>query len=194
MVALVRHGSESKLATGATAVCGNALDQSTFQDHIYPAQTFIQLVGVPHPSPAKAEQFKSVDLLSVRASVKAAVAADIQHFVYVSVAHPAPVMKSYIAVRSEGEALIRSAGLNATILRPWYVLGPGHQWPALLLPIYWILEQLPPTRESARRLGLVSIGHMLNALINAVEDSPKGVVIREVPDIRQSSTPKLLAA
>ena len=47
-------------------------------------------------------------------------------------------------MRSEGEALIRAAGLNATILRPWYVLGPGHRWPVVLIPAYWLAERLPP--------------------------------------------------
>jgi hypothetical protein len=40
--------------------------------------------------------------------------------------------------------------MNATILRPWYVLGPGHQWPYLLLPMYKLMELLPSTREGAR--------------------------------------------
>jgi uncharacterized protein YbjT (DUF2867 family) len=63
----------------------------------------------------------------MRASVSAASKAGIQHFIYVSVAHPAPVMKAYIAARSEAESLLKQSGLNSTILRPWYVLGPGHR-------------------------------------------------------------------
>ena len=45
-------------------------------------------------------------------------------------------MKAYIEVRKECEAEIQDAGLTATILRPWYVLGPGHRWPVLLKPMY----------------------------------------------------------
>jgi hypothetical protein len=62
--------------------------------------------------------------------LKAAVANRVQHFVYVSVAHPAPVMKAYVEVRMQCE----ESGLNTTILRPWYV--PGHDWPYLLKPGY----------------------------------------------------------
>ena len=94
-----------------------------------PATTFVQLVGVSHPSPAKAAEFRSIDLVAGSEAIAAAVFAGIQHLIYVSVAHPAPMMKAYIAVRAECEALIRESGLNATILRPWYVLGPGHRWP-----------------------------------------------------------------
>jgi uncharacterized protein YbjT (DUF2867 family) len=36
-------------------------------------------------------------------------------------------MKAYIEVHAECEALVRQSGMNATILRPWYILGPGHR-------------------------------------------------------------------
>jgi uncharacterized protein YbjT (DUF2867 family) len=184
--ALVRKGSESKLPAACEPIFGNALDRSSFVSQIAPAETFIQLVGVPHPSPSKAEQFRAIDLVSVRESVAAAVEARIAHFIYVSVAHPAPAMKAYIEVRAEGERLLRASGLNATILRPWYVLGPGHRWPYVLLPMYWLLERLPATRESAKRLGLITLNQMLAALVHAVENPCSGICIREVSDIRRS--------
>jgi uncharacterized protein YbjT (DUF2867 family) len=89
----------------------------------------------------------------VKVAIEAARLAGVRHFIYLSVAQPAPMMKAFLAVRSEGETLIRASGIPATFLRPWYVLGPGHRWPYLLLPFYWICERLPPTRDSARRLG-----------------------------------------
>jgi uncharacterized protein YbjT (DUF2867 family) len=122
--------------------------------------------------------------------VAAAVKSRIEHFVYVSVAQPAALMKEYIAVRAEGEALLRSIGLNATIVRPWYVLGPGHRWPAVLLPVYWVLERLPGTRNSARRLGLITLDQMLEALVNAVENPVRGIRIVEVPEIRSGVKPR----
>ena len=152
--ALVRAGSEKKLPAGCIPVFGNALDGESYARQIAPADTFVHLVGVAHPSPAKAAEFRQVDLPSGLGAIAAAKSAGIQHFVYLSVAHPAPMMHAYIAMRSECEAAIESAGLNATILRPWYVLGPGHWWPYPLIPMYKIAELLPATREGARRLGL----------------------------------------
>lgn len=184
---LVRPGSESKLPSGCVPIVGNALDKGSFAAHVPPADTFVQLVGVPHPSPAKAAQFVSVDLASVRASAEAATEAGVAHFVYVSVAQPAPAMKAYVAVRARGESLIREKGLNATFLRPWYVLGPGHRWPYLLLPGYWLFERLPATREAARRIGLVTRAQMTAALVAAVESLPSGIRVVEVPEIRRST-------
>ncbi|MGC2196798.1 MAG: NAD(P)H-binding protein [Terriglobales bacterium] len=175
VTALVRPQSQGRLPSGCFAVTGDALDATTYQDRVSPATTFVQLVGVSHPSPAKAAEFRSIDLVAGREAVAAAVSAGIRHFIYVSVARPAPMMKAYLAVRAECEVSIRESGLHATILRPWYVLDPGHRWPYALVPAYWVLERLPSTREGARRLGLVTLEQMLQALTGAVEDPSRGV-------------------
>ena len=182
--ALVRPGSESKLPRGITPVRGDALDEASFAAHVPPADTFIHLIGVPHPSPAKADLFRTIDLASARAAVAAAGAAHVRHFVYVSVAHPAPVMKAYWKTRLEAEKLIAHSGLNATILRPWYVLGPGHRWPVVLLPLYWIALLVPMTRNGARRLGLVTLEQMIASLTYAVEHPIEGMRTVGVRKIR----------
>ena len=184
--ALARQGSQKKLPAGCTAVVGNALDGSSYAAQIAPADTFVQLVGVAHPSPAKAAQFRAIDLPAGLGAVAAAKSAGIRHFIYLSVAHPAPMMHAYIAVRAECEAAIEQAGLNATILRPWYVLGPGHWWPYLLVPMYKVAELLPATREGARRLGLVTLEQMTSALTVAVENPVEGRRVVTVPEIRAS--------
>ncbi len=185
--ALVRSTSQDRLPTGCTRVIGNALERRTFADQIPPSDTLVQLVGTPSPSPTKAREFREVDLVSAGESVAAAQEAGVRHFVYVSVAQPAPVMKAYIQVRAQAESLIHNSGLDATILRPWYVLGPGHRWPYVLVPIYWLVERLPGARASARRLGLVTLNQMVRALIDAVEAPANGVRIMTVPDIRSAA-------
>jgi hypothetical protein len=65
------------------------------------------------------------------------------------------------------------------------VLGPGHRWPYALVPLYWVAERLPSTRENARRLGLVTIAQMVGALVRAVENPTAGVRVVEVPGIRE---------
>ena len=187
--ALVRPQSQGKLPAGCDVVTGNALDALSYRDQIRPASTFVQLVGVAHPSPAKAAEFRNIDLVAGREAVAAAVHAGIQHFVYVSVAQPAPMMKAYLAVRAECEEAIRRSGLPATILRPWYVLGPGHRWPYVLIPAYWLLEKLPATRDGARRLGVVTLEQTLRSLTNAIAAPRPNVRVLGVPEIRQGILP-----
>jgi uncharacterized protein YbjT (DUF2867 family) len=185
--ALVRSGSERKLPAGVTGVVGDPLKIDSYTEHVRGSDTFIHLIGVPHPSPAKGKQFRKIDLVSIEVAIEAAREAGIRHFIYLSVAHPAPVMKEFIEVRSAGEQLIRESGIPATFVRPWYVLGPGHFWPYAILPVYWILERLPKTKESAERLGLVTIDQMLSALVWSVENLPSEVQIVDVPRIRELS-------
>ena len=187
---LTRPQSAGRVPAGAAAVVGDPLDPASFTAALTPRDTLVHLVGTPHPSPAKAAEFRRVDRPSIEASVSAAREVGIAHLIYVSVAQPAPVMKAYIEVRAAGEAAIARARLTATILRPWYVLGPGRWWPVVLLPLYAVMGLLPGTREGARRLGLVTIGQMIDALVSAVEDPPASGTRRvmTVPDIRRAHT------
>jgi uncharacterized protein YbjT (DUF2867 family) len=183
---LARAGSERKVHPGALTVAGDALDAATFLRAAAEADTFVHLTGVAHPAPWKEQQFRAVDFASLRASALAAESVGAAHFVYVSVAHPAPVMRAYIQVRSECEEILRATRIPATILRPWYVLGPGHRWPVALRPVYALLEMFPSTRAGARRLGLVTREHMVSALVHAVEHPPaEGMRVWEVPAIRE---------
>jgi len=169
---LARKESVTRVPAGATAVIGDALVDESVASSLRTGDTLIHLVGTPHPTPSKADQFEKVDLISIRASVNAARRVGIEHLVYVSVAHPAPIMQAYLWVRTLGETMIREAGITATILRPWYVLGPGRQWPKLILPLYKLAESFPGTRSTAERLGLVTIEQFMTAMISAAENPP----------------------
>jgi uncharacterized protein YbjT (DUF2867 family) len=200
--ALVRPKSKGVMPpAGCEVVSGDPLDASTYRHLVRPADTFVHLVGVAHPSPSKAEEFRAIDLVAAREAITLSAELNLDHFVYLSVAHPAPVMKAYVSVRTEGEAMILERRLNATILRPWYVLGPRHQWPYLLLPVYKVMELLPFTRQGAQRLGLVTLEEMVLALVQAVEKPPQisdaksagntgpphpQIRIMEVPEIRSA--------
>jgi nucleoside-diphosphate-sugar epimerase len=148
---------------GATAVVGNALDATTFASAVTADDTIVHLVGTPHPSPKKAAEFQRVDLPSILASVDVARRMGAAHLVYVSVAHPAPVMDAYIAVRSAGEHAIADAGLTA------------------------IARLVPSKRETAERLGLVTIRQMIDTLVRAIENPPPrgNVRIVDVPRIKK---------
>src|SRR5262245_37537175 len=104
--ALARPGAEPRLPPGCTPVTGDALNRTSYQAQVPRGATFVHLIGTSHPSPAKAPLFRSVDLASVHEAVAAATTAGVSHFVYVSVAHPAPIMRAYIEARIEAEAVI----------------------------------------------------------------------------------------
>lgn len=182
--ALVRPGSEARAAKGCEIVHGDALLADSYAAQVGSADTFVHLVGVAHPSPSKAQEFRKVDLVSAREAVKAAKQAGIRHFVYLSVARPAPMMKEYQAVRAEGEKMVLETRIAATFVRLWYVLGPGRRWPLALQPFYAMARAFPATRDGAIRLGLVTLEQMTQTLASAVENPPEQLQIFEPPQIK----------
>jgi uncharacterized protein YbjT (DUF2867 family) len=185
---LIRTGSTANLPAACEVVSGDPRDANSYRQLIRPADTFIHLFGVSHPFSAKAGEFHAIDLASARGAVDACSEMGVRHLIYISIAHPCPiaVMKDHIAVRTQCELIIRQRRLNSTILRPWYVLGPGRRWPYALLPFYKLCEWLPFTRAAALRLGLVTLDQLLLALVEAVESPVQGTVIAEVPKIRSA--------
>ena len=186
--ALVRPGGAARTVPGVVAVELDPFDHAQLAAALRAGDTVVHLIGTPHPNPSKAAEFERVDLASARVCAAAAAESGIAHFVYVSVAQPAPVMQAYVDSRRAAEAAICAARLTATFVRPWYVLGPGHRWPYLLLPGYALARLIPWTRDTARRLGLITLAQMTRALVRAVENPPVNGAARvvEVPEIRAS--------
>lgn len=169
---LTRAQSAERVPAGATPVIGDALDENSVAAALRAGDTVVHLVGTRHPTPSQADQFEKVDLVSIRATVRAAKSSTIGHLVYVSVAQPAPVNPSYLWIRTLGETMIREAGLTATILRPWRILGPGRRWPKAMKPLYKLAEIFPATRATAQRLASVTLDQFISALIIQVENPP----------------------
>ena len=83
------------------------------------------------------------------------------------------------------ESLLLESGVPYTIIRPWYVLGPGHRWAYALYPMYWIAGAIPSMREGARRLGMVTLGQMIATLTWAVETADGESRTIEAADIKR---------
>jgi uncharacterized protein YbjT (DUF2867 family) len=186
VMVLVRKGSEKKLPTGVEAIIADPFSPETFAPTIPKGCIFVQLLGVPHPGPKKKDLFRAIDLASAIASASAAAQAGVFHFVYISVAQTqTKIMKDYQECRAEAESFIRTTGMSATFIRPWYVVGPGHYWPLFFLPLFKILEWIPATSQKAKALRLVSIHQMLRSLEFAIEHPAHGVRIIEIDGIRK---------
>src|SRR4051794_32763136 len=92
VTAVAREGSERKLPSRCEVIVADVLDRKTWEHHLRRFHTVVHLVGVAHPSPSKALEFIDIDLRSAREAIEAARKTQVEHFVYVSVAHPAPAM------------------------------------------------------------------------------------------------------
>ena len=184
--ALARKGSEHKLPPGCEVVIGDALDASSYTNAPHNTDVFIHLIGVPHPSPAKKAAFETIDLASVQQAAAVIRNNRLPHVIYLSVSqYPGRVMQEYRVIRASCESLLQTTGARCSFIRPWYVLGPGHWWPVLLMPLYELARLMPATREQSRQQGLVTIKQMIRTLYFAINHPPEnGVRIYNVPDIK----------
>jgi nucleoside-diphosphate-sugar epimerase len=69
VASVARPSSATKVPTGCRVILGDALDSRSYLDHVPPGSTFVHLVGVPHPAPWKAAEFRSIDLVSLEQSL-----------------------------------------------------------------------------------------------------------------------------
>ena len=184
VIALVREQSRANLPRACTPVTGDALNGDSYRKSAEGADTFVHLVGVSHPSPAKAKQFREIDLQAGLEAIRVARDVGVNHFVYVSVAQPAPVMHTYQAVRAECEQAIASSGIAATVLARgtfWDLGIDGHT--ACSRSIKWRSWFHRPAKVRLR-LGLLTIRQMVRALVHAVDQPSEGVRVLDVPGIR----------
>lgn len=186
IIALCRPGSENKIAMGCNIVYGNALDAVSFCEYVRGCDTLVHLVGVAHPSPAKKEEFINIDLKSFQQSVIVAKQNNVKKIVYLSVAaFPTNIMKDYQLARAKGEALLIENKIPGIVVRPWYVIGPGHWWPLFLKPFYFLARFSGKYREAAKKLDTVTIGQMLNTLAHAISLDTDRIRYYEVEDIKR---------
>ncbi len=186
--ALARPGSESKVISGCRMVSADPFNASQWQTACEGVAALVHLIGVHHPSPLKNRQFQSVDGGAFDAALSAASATGIPHFVFVSVAQPLPIMRTYQRVRAQAESKLRASGLAATVLRPAYVLGPGRRWPLLVQPVQALMRLCPWTRDLAIRSTFIDVAVFARALTLAVETPPHDFRVWEAPQIMASGS------
>jgi uncharacterized protein YbjT (DUF2867 family) len=182
--ALARKNSLNKLPDECQKIEGDALNHKSYVNKIPDECTFVHLIGVAHPSPAKKKQFYEIDLVSIEEAVKAAKEKNVEHFIYLSVAHPAPVMKDFINVRMKGEQLLIESKIKSSFIRPWYVIGPGHYWPYIIMPVFWIFKFLPFTKQTTQRLDFVTLPQMLKCILFSVKNIPQLTTAYNVQQIK----------
>lgn len=192
VTALVRKGSENKLPKGVRAIIADPFDAATFEQWIPKGATFIQLLGVAHPSPRKKEAFQEIDLRSAVTSADAAAAAGVLHFIYLSVSMvDSTLMEDYQQARRQGEAYLLTKGFPCTFVRPWYVLGPTRFWPVLLLPVYVIAKLNAAWRKKTGGMALVTIGQLTETFFRAIESPPHRQRVFEISHIKRGNLPAI---
>jgi hypothetical protein len=146
-------------------------------DEVPPADTFVQLVGTAASGAAQGRRVRARRPPSGLAAVNASVQASVRHLVYVSVAHPAPVMQAYDRRRARGGERIakrlRDVVARRDDLRPVVRARSGTPLAvSALRPLYALGRALPSTRAGAHTARVSSRTRKWSRARRAVENPP----------------------
>lgn len=173
--ALVRRPGRADLPPGLECVEGSLDDVAALSALTRGADAVVHLAGAI--TAVDRATYFAVNAAGTVALAEAALAAGVRRFVHVSsLAARMPDLSDYGASKRAGEEAIARcmAALNAVILRPPAVYGPGDRATLPLLRALTRPVALIPGRKDAR-FSLVHVGDLAELIADAVEGAAQGV-------------------
>jgi nucleoside-diphosphate-sugar epimerase len=173
----------------ALAAAGHQLSVS-----VENCDALVHLANIAHAR-ASAAELHRVNVEGTIAQAKASLAAGARRFLYLSSIMAAQPVDAYGRAKSIAEqALLQLQGLEAVILRPPLVYGPGVK--ANFLALMWAVNAgLPlPLASIDNRRSLLFVGNLCDAIIRCLEAPPAGGRTYHVSDGMAVSTPQLCRA
>lgn len=186
--ALVRsESSKAKLTQHQNLVCiiGDPCNIEDVSRLLEGADALVHLVGVRLKEARKTgKNYEDVDVGSAIASIEAMKRSSTRRILILTAADIGNSF--YVRCKRKVEKLTKDSGLDWTIFRPSFILGPGREWPVILTPILWALGHLPGyfgiKIRSAQNIRLEALA---KAFVVALEDDTTITRSLDVPDIRQ---------
>jgi len=112
---------------GVSYVRINILDTDTLTRNLQKARVVINLVGIIRPT--KQQSFQQAHVESVSSLVEAMKRTGVRRLIHMSALGTRPHAPSmYHQTKWQGEQIVRSSGLDWTILRPGLIIGPGDRF------------------------------------------------------------------
>jgi uncharacterized protein YbjT (DUF2867 family) len=152
-----------------TPIATNIRDRASVVRAIAGAEAVINLVGILHESGR--QKFQSVQAEGARIVAEEAAKAGARHLVHISaIGADAHSSSAYARTKAEGEAAVRQAFPNATILRPSIVFGPEDTFFNRFAQIAMLSPALPLIGGGKTRFQPVYVGDVAEAVMKAIEN------------------------
>ena len=142
--ALARGASISKIPThkNSTTFAGEALEVGSVANALKGCDALVHLLGARRKQlKASGLTYEDVDVGSVRVALDAMKECGVRRIILLSAGAIGDSV--YVQSKAKVEELVKSAGVDWTILRPSFIIGPGQQWPILMTPILSLSSIIP---------------------------------------------------
>lgn len=159
---LVRDGSQGRIPEDLRKVArltpGDVADPEWVENAARGTEAVVNLAGIFREDSATGATYEWVHVAATRHAVRAARAWGIRRFVQVSALGADPRSPSaLLASKGRAEEIVRSSGLDWTVVRPPLVFGPGDRF---LEPLAATILRAPVVPVPADRLAMVQPVHV----------------------------------
>lgn len=150
--------------------CADVRDEAAVATAVAGADAVINAVGLYLEHGAAT--FQAVHVEGAGRIARAAAAAGVPRLVHISgIGADALSPSAYVRARAAGEATVRAAFADATILRPSVLFGPGDTFFNTLAGLARVSPVLPLFGRGATRLQPVYVGDVAQAAVRALADA-----------------------
>jgi 2-alkyl-3-oxoalkanoate reductase len=186
--ALVRNeSSKAKLPAHQNLVCitGDPCVADDVLKALDGADTLVHLVGIRLKEARKTgKNYEDIDVGSAIASIEAIKRSSTRRILILTAADIGNSF--YVRCKRRVETLVKEAGLDWTIFRPSFIVGPSQEWPVILTPFLWAFGYFPGYVGRKTRLAQnIRLEALAKAFVAAFRDDNTIRKSLDVTDIRQ---------
>lgn len=186
--ALVRsESSKAKLPSHQNLICiiGDPCTVDDVLQVLEGADALVHLVGIRLKEARKTgKNYEDVDVGSAITSIDAMKRSSTRRILILTAAGIGNSF--YVRCKRKIETLVKEAGLDWTIFRPSFIIGPGQEWPVIMTPFLWAFGHIPGYIGAKIRLAQnIRLEVLAKAFVMAFEDDSTIGKSLDVPDIRK---------
>lgn len=170
--ALVREGSEAKLATtkGVEIHHGDVTDAVSLVGALEGCDAVIHLVGIIREFPGRGITFKKMHVEATRNILEAAQEQGVQRYLHMSSNGTAEHSSTgYHRTKWQAEELVRASSLDWTIFRPSLIFGPGSEFVNMLVGLIRRIPVVPVLGDGQYRMQPVSLEQVATSFVSALQ-------------------------
>lgn len=168
-----KHPNTSK---GVALAKGDIHDSDSLEHACEKQDVVVHLVGIIQEKGDAT--FERTHVEGTKNMVKAAKAAGVKHFLYVSALGATPHSKSrYQLTKYEAELIVKQSNIPYTIFRPSIILGPEDKFANLLAGIVRVSPVIPmPPLFSRARIQPVYVDDLIACIVASLEKKARNII------------------
>jgi len=134
-------------------------------------EAVVSLIGTTRAQFGPGVSYETVDIGTTQLLVNAAKQAGMKRLVLLSSVGASETGVAYLRAKAAAEKIVMTSGLDWIILRPAAIVGPGRQWPRMLIPVAKGLRYVPGLQRVVDDYRPVHVNVLARAIFAAIKHS-----------------------